>query len=247
MTKMPNEFEQLQMEILIYLNPKLMKEELDFVGVNQQLLERYSLLINVLNQSLKKVKRYETFFADFYPTSSNITHQESLEHHIHAYLADITILRNAINRLLGSLKHDVIRTCSNKEEMTKFFNDCKKETHKKFNQVTELRDAHSHAENRFLDPDLLRSTGLKQLSEAAIVLTDQIKPEDAERYAKDSEESFQRSKKGWCENAKSNNEGIEKIIDALFISMEDPIYKCLGIKPILRDKIKKSKAAADKI
>lgn len=241
MTQLPNDFEMLQLEIQAHLQPEIMNEKIDVKGLDKRLLERYSTLIHVLNQAFKKVKRYEVIFTEFYPNTPNISVHEALEHHIHAYLADITILRNAINRLVGSLKNDVLKIASNKQEMSEFFKECAKVTHQRFNEATEWRDAHSHAESRFLDPDLTRASGLQMMTKEGSPIRDFIKPEAIEGLVKDAEESFQRSKGHWCSMAKKNAENLTKMMDMLFISMEHPIYKCLGITPIIREKLKKAK------
>lgn len=243
MPQLPSDFEMLQLEIQAHLQPEIMTTKPDVEGLDKKLLERYGTLIHVLNQAFKKVQRYELIFTEFYPNTPNITVHEALEHHIHAYLADISILRNAINRLLGSLKNDVLKIASNKDEMSEFFKQCLKVTHKRFNEATEHRDAHAHAETRFLDPDLTRSSGLQMLTKEGTPMRDMIKPEAIEGLVKDAEESLQRSKERWQDMAKRNAEGLAKMMDALFISMEHPIYKCLKIKPILREKLKQAKPA----
>lgn len=236
--KKPTDFETLAFEIYIHLNPDIMKGEVDVKGLDIKRLKKYSTLIHVLNQSFQKVQRYGTIFSDFYPAASTISPHEALEHHMQAYVADLTILRNAITRLIGSLRNDIKRVAKNKQEICSFLDQCRDVTLKRFKNPTDYRDAHSHAETRFLDYDLTRSSSMTAMIKPGNPMLEYLKPGIAERLAKEAEESFQKAKEYWCQTAKKNSAGIAKNMNALFVSLDDCLYRYLGIKPIIRNKLK---------
>lgn len=241
MTKNFNRFDLLSFEIQIHLDPQIMNNpaEIDTSKVNKERLKKYSNLIHTMIMAFKKIQRYELYFSKFYASSEEIPIHEALEHHVHAYLQDITILKNKIEVFLNTLRNDLKKTASNKEEVCSSIDEVKKRVLYTFRKVKETRDPHHHAGYRFLDYDITRAGSIwSMIQKANTLFLDRLKPGALEYMNKEANESFEKAKAYYIDRAKKNEEGISKLMDTFFLSIEDLIYQFLGIKPVISGKIR---------
>lgn len=238
MTVNMSRFGILSLEIYSYLNPEVYNGEIDLDRIDKKKLQRYSTSIHILNESFAKVKRYEDYFENFYPSTDSISHAEALHHHIHSYLEDIYLLSEAIKKLFGDLKNDLQKIAPNHEEVCSSLDTCLSRILPMFDRAREHRRKHRHALGRFLDYDLLRSTSIQNFTKEGHPFLEHLK-EGAEEYlADEANKAFFESKKHWCELSRQNNRVISEQIERLFLSIEDLFYQLLDIEPIIMSKIK---------
>ncbi|MDD5026178.1 MAG: hypothetical protein PHH13_02255 [Candidatus Peribacteraceae bacterium] len=228
----------LGFEIYIYLNPKIMNEEINVDGIDRKKLERYSTSIHILNEAFAKVKRYEEYFEHFYSSSDNIPDSEALHHHIHSYLEDIYLLSEAIKKLFGELKNDLQQVAPNKEKVCNSLDKCLSRILAMFDKARDHRRKHRHALSRFLDYDLVRSSSIQNMIKAGSPFLERFKAGAEEYLADEASRSFAESKEHWCNLSKQNNANISEQMERLFLSFEDLMYQFLGIEPILMSKLK---------
>lgn len=236
---MPNGFEVIAMELVMHLNPDKAKVKIDTKSLDTKSLNKYLKRINALTRAFRKVQRYELFFSEFYPKTEEITPEEALDHHRQAYITDLMTLRDSIMSLINDLKKDIQTVATNKAEMRTFFEECVSVTFKHFDKVAKRRNLLVHGQESFLDENIEHAKLMKNLIQLAKILPEQVDQSHNGIYQKAAEASFQKGKDEQCRIAKNNNEEIGKIINALFISLEDPLYRYLQIRPIIRDQIKK--------
>jgi hypothetical protein len=241
MVKNFNRFDLLSFEIHVHLNPQIMNNpaEIDTSKVNKSRLKKYSYLIHTMIIAYKKIQRYELYFSKFYISSEDIPEHEALEHHLHAYLQDLTILRNKIEVFLNTLRNDLKKIASNKAEVCASIDEVKKRVLYTFRRVKETRDPHHHSGFRFLDYDITRASSIRSMIQKGNTLfLDRLKPGALEYLDKEASDSFKKAKAYYIDRAKKNEEGISKLMDMFFLSIEDLIYQFLGIKPIVSGKIR---------
>ena len=243
MPKKLSSFDTLAFEISVHLDPKIMpNEKIDVESLDVKKLKKYLDLINTMTMAFKKIQRYELYFSKFYASSEEIQPDEALEHHVHAYLQDLTILKNKIEVFLNTLRNDLKKIASNKKEVCDSIDAVKSKMLQTFEKVKETRDPHHHAGSRFLDYDIVRSSSIRNLiKNGKSLFAERMKPGAAEYLNKEANESFEKAKAYYIDRAKKNAESISKLMDMFFLSIEDLIYQFLGIKPIIRDKLKNVK------
>lgn len=235
-------FDVISFEIQIYLDPKIYNGDVDTSHVNKKRLEKYRDMIHSVTQSFRKVRRYVLFFAEFYPPTENITKQEALEHHIHSYLQDLTLLSNKIEVLLNNLKNDLQSEVveSDRQGLRDFLDEAKAFILKAFKGVKENRNPHHHQGHRFLDPDVVRSQSIQTMIQKDSPFLSYLKEGAKEHLEEEANKSFESAKKEWCEMAEENDRKITELIERVFLSMEDMLYKYLSIEPVIMTKLKKS-------
>lgn len=234
--------DEMMVDLACYQNPKLLKAEyswfLDTFKVNKADIKKYRLSFFNLRYAWQKVQKYKQYFEEFYPPEGKIVKIEALNHHIHAYLEDMTTLKNKTEVLLGEMKNDIKKIASNKKDIDEFFKAGVKKTKEVFAQVSKYRDEHRHSGIRFFDGDLLKAENahefLKIISNPIFdaMLNQEYKPELVAKVKKEIEESFELTKKRWVEMATKNDKKITGYLDAVFKGVRHPLYQFLNIKPI---------------
>ncbi len=112
-----------------------------------------------MNFVYKKLVKYKLYFAEFYPETEKITKTEALEHHIHAYLEDLDILKNKVKHFLGALKNDLKKIAINKNEIDRALKHLVGQVENIFNNVSRYRHRHSHHHRgmKFTDGNIVDS------------------------------------------------------------------------------------------
>src|SRR3989339_937363 len=105
------ELDQIVGNLLICNDPALFKTMSSQLSRGNRFekknIKKYLLLSQSIMWCLKKILRYELYFNKFYPKTKQIPKIEALEHHVHAYLEDLTTLKNKLSHYIGTLKNDL--------------------------------------------------------------------------------------------------------------------------------------------
>ena len=215
--------EEILADLSVYSEPKMLRvgisELLNIGSVNMSGVEKYRELLSNLRYAWKKCLRYTQYFEEFYPPANKIEKFEALYHHIHAYLQDMTILKNKTEVLLGEMKNDIKKIAVNRREIDAFFKSGIEKTAEVFSQVSKHRHAHTHRGTRFFDGDLLKAENahgtLELFTTGAFkgMLNPDYREEFLAKLQKEKEESFESAKKNWVEMAKRNDEQTSGYLD----------------------------------
>lgn len=230
-----NSLEELLRDIALYLNPEFYKlgnkDILNTKIIDKKKLNNYYLLLSNVNNALKKVSKYELYFAEFYPTTEKIKDHEALEHHVHAYLEDVDILRNKIKNFLDKLNKDLKKIAINKKEVEKEIKLVIKKNYDVFEGVSDHRVPHHHNGFKFLDSNLVDSEGYSKMAQDDFFFKNKLNPEVSEEFKKRAEETFEKSKADWIAVAKNNYIQINGFINAIFSRSCGYVHIVLNIKP----------------
>ncbi|HBX15919.1 MAG TPA: hypothetical protein DEF57_01260, partial [Candidatus Magasanikbacteria bacterium] len=159
-------------------------------------------------------------------------------HHIHAYLQDMTILKNKIEVLLGEIKNDVKKIASNKSDINAFFKAGVEKTKKVFAGISKYRDEHHHRGMRFFDGDLLKAENargfLEMLSNPVLdaMLKQEYKPKIIDKFTKEKEGSFEIAQKRWIEIAQKNDKQTTGYLQSVLQVVHPSFYQFLNITPV---------------
>lgn len=210
-----NTINEISADFAVYLNPDLMKEEYSIVlsgfKFKKVEMEKYLELLADVQYAWQKILKYEIYFADFYPASEKIEKFEALYHHIHAYLQDMTILKNKIEVFIDSMKNDIKKIAKNKADTDAFFKAAVEKTEEVFANISKHRNPHHHKGMRFIDSDLIKAENADITSKKFQIpifdemLNQERKPELMKRLALDKEESFEKAKAKWIKTANQNS------------------------------------------
>lgn len=98
--------EEMMADFAFYQEPNLLKPEyqqfLDAGRANQNGIKKYIQLFSNVRYAWQKTLKYKSYFEHFYPQTEKIDKIEALNHHIHAYLEDMTTLKNKISLWFAS-------------------------------------------------------------------------------------------------------------------------------------------------
>ncbi len=234
--------DEMMGDFACYQHPGLLKKEyvplLDISKANLFGIKKYTELFANTRYAWQKTLKYKYYFESFYPPAEKVEKIEALNHHIHAYLQDITILKNKIEVLLGEMKNDIKKVALNKNDIDAFFKAGVEKTAKVVLGVSEPRHKHHHHGMRFFDGDLLKAENarefLKMLSNPTLnaMLNQAHKPKMIERFTKEREESFEMAKKRWIETAQKNDERTTRYLQSVLKIVRPLFYRFLNIKPI---------------
>ncbi|OGB73343.1 hypothetical protein A3K24_00480 [candidate division Kazan bacterium RIFCSPHIGHO2_01_FULL_44_14] len=232
-----NNFDKVVADVMVYAHPEcLMKQyitRIDKTGVDDGELERYLGLLMILSQALKKVKRYEVYFTEFYPDQSGqISSAEALEHHLHAYLEDVDSLKDKVKTFLDVLTKDV-RRANNGKEWVVALKHIKGQLYKVFNGIAECRVPHHHTGMRFADADLVDASVFATVSGDSSPFKDRMRPEAVDHFKRKIVESFELAQKRWIGIAASNQVQIDGALDQIFGDIRDLLYQHLRIEPFV--------------
>lgn len=234
--------EEIMADFAFYQNPNLLRWEysslLDVSKTNREGLKKYMQLFFSLRRAWQKTLRYKKYFEDFYPPAEKIEKIEALNHHIHAYLQDMTALKNKIEVLLGEMKNDIKKIASNKSDIDMFFRAGVEKTKEVFSGVSKHRDEHHHRGMQFFDNDLLKAENAYGFMEMLnnplfnAMVNQEYKPEVIAKFTKEKEESFEVAKKRWVEIANKNDEQTTGYLDELLKGVRPTLYQFLNIRPV---------------
>lgn len=234
--------DEMMADFAFYQDPRLLKAEysglLDVSKVNNADIKKYMMSFFNLRYAWQKTLKYKKYFEEFYPPTEKIEKIEALNHHIHAYLEDMTTLKNKTEVLLGEMKNDIKKVAANKDDIDKFFVAGVEKTKEVFAQVSKYRDEHRHRGMRFFDGDLLKAENahgfLEIISNPVFdaMLNQEYKPEIVAKFTKEKEESFEVAKRRWIEMAERNDEQTTGYLDALLEGVRPSLYQFLNIKPV---------------
>ena len=240
--KKQHAIDEIMRDFAFYQYPDLLKKEyssfLDVTKANHEGIKKYMRLFSNLRYAWQKTLKYKQYFEEFYPPTEKIEKIEALNHHIHAYLQDMTTLKNKIEVLLGEMKNDIKKIALNKSDVDAFFKEGVEKTKEVFAGVSKHRDKHHHRGIRFFDGDLLKAENaygfLEMLSNPVIdvMLNQEYKPEIVAKFTKEKEESFEAAKKRWIEMANKNDVQASGYLDTMLKGIRSIFYQFLNIKPI---------------
>lgn len=232
--------DEIMRDLMIYQNPDFLieqyKKQIDIIKVNKSQLNKYYELFFNIRYAWWKILKYDLYFAEFYPCSDKIEKIEALNHHIHAYLQDMIVLKNKIETLVGELKNDVKKIAINRDEVISFFEAWVKETKEVFNGVSKYRDPHTHKGRIFFDGDLFKAKnaqGFLEIISSPIfdeMLNQEYKPKIIAKLTTEKEESFEKAKNRWIEIARNNNERVSNYLNQLLEMLRPSLYQFLNIK-----------------
>lgn len=235
-----NELDKVLNDLAIYQHPKYLKPEYVLLAEkvkdtkkNKEKIKKYFALLMNIRNAYEKIKKYETYFSEFYPPSSkSIKNYEALEHHIHAYLEDLTIFKNKVMTFLGQLKNDLKKIAKNKKEIEKALKFLIASTSKVFANVSEYRDPHHHKGHKFIDSNLLDA----QITDTILKETNPqtyLTPANIKKVEEKNLMSFEKAKTSWVKRAKKNKKELSGFLDEVIKRNKDFLYKLLKIKPIV--------------
>jgi hypothetical protein len=231
-----NSLDRILLDIDVHLNPELLLEEykskIDNSNTDKEKLKTYDKLFWSVKKTYEKIEKYELYFAEFYPTTEKITKFEALDHHIHAYLEDLDILKNKIVHSIQTLKNDLKRIATNKKEIDEALNGFVERIRVVFDGVSANRHPHHHVGMRFCDGNLVESEMMHIMIQKDFPLHERINTEVAKRR---EEDLFNKARQDWIGVAHKNNEQILGLINEVFKRNNDFIYKVLCIKTLILD------------
>ncbi|MDD4737710.1 MAG: hypothetical protein PHF54_00405 [Candidatus Pacebacteria bacterium] len=240
--KIMNTLEEIRRDIIIYQAPEYLDKEflkeLNINSIDKKKLKDYGDDLSSIWDAYQKVLKYPLFFKEFYPNSKKITDFEALEHHIHAYLEDMIILKNKMILFLGKFRNGLVKVAKNKKEVKEFLNAGITKTEKTFDKVSKSRNPHHHKGSKFIDVNVLKA----QNSYGAISIIEEgfskgwIRPdkkeEIKEKIKKNGTDAFEKARDNWIEVSIKNNEQISGFINAMFKVIRPNLNQFLNIKPI---------------
>lgn len=250
-TTKPNKdvLNEIRGDLIMYQYPEFLRSEfkdsLDISQVDQKTIKKYTESLSNIWNAYQKVLKYPLYFEQFYPMTEKISQAEALEHHIHAYLQDATILKNKLEVLFGELKNDVGKIAANKKDVIAFFNAGIEKIEEVFQSVSNSRDPHHHRGMRFIDVNVLRAENAKQMlvmldnPQFSNLLTKEGKERLTDKSKKEIIESLDFAKKKWVDMAIKNNEQISGFVNAIFEAIRPSINQFLKIVPV-KEVLKKS-------
>ena len=231
-----NKIDQIMSDFALYLNPDLLKDEYSTIIVNtkfkKEKMEEYLQLMADIHYAWQKTLRYETYFTEFYPDSKSIEKFEALNHHIHAYLQDMTILKNKIEVFLNTIKNGIKKSADSKKNVDEFFKKGIEKTKNVFADISKNRDPHHHRGMRFFDSDLLKAENAHRASEIFQIdsyVNPKRKPEIIHKLVEKEKEGFDIAKVRWIEIAKKNAKQTSEYLDELMEIIYSPLYDFLEI------------------
>ncbi|MFA5755269.1 MAG: hypothetical protein WC909_02855 [Candidatus Paceibacterota bacterium] len=233
-----NILDKIIFDILACLQPKIIKETISGINTgsfDEEKLKKYYTLLSGISFAHKKVLRYGVYFDKFYPDKTIIKENEALEHHVHAYLEDLTILCNKIVVFLSSLKNDLKKRVKDKKGMEESYEFLIKKVGDNFAKIAKARNPHHHKGIKFIDSNIIES----QLASTMLENGKKLGLNFNEEYFKSKEkESFEKAKNKWIKIAIKNGEQISLLIGNILEKNEDILYDLLGIESFV-DEIKK--------
>jgi len=221
-------------ELTFYSKPDILKEQyredFDFTKINSEALDKYQKILTNIKWSQQKILKYPVYFSDFYAES--IPKDEALEHHIHAYIEDLNILRNKLHYFLGSLGNDIQKIAINREEIKEAFQFIKDEIYRVFNDVSNVRNPHNHAGDRLVDGDLVDVRLAGVILAEGFPFKDNFRPEFLDELRERERNSFDKAKARWIEMSENNAEQTSGLVEDTISSNKGFLYQYLDIRTL---------------
>ena len=229
-----NSLEKILADLTLHIYPEHVKPEfrpkIQMDKTKKARLEEYYTMLTGIRQVHQKILRYETYFESFYSKDSGISDHEALKHHIHAYLQDLSRLKEKVEYFLGQLKNDVKKIAINKDEIGNALATFRSNASKVFDLVSDRRNRHHHSGMDFADGDILDVEIAETFLDDKTKLKSLITPEAIKRFEKTKVEAFQKAKDKWKKTASSNNVQINGFVDEVFKTCKNLIHTYLKIK-----------------
>ncbi len=231
---MKTEIDIILGELLIFQHPEYFIPKFDIEKnkgnkFNSQKLKDYQELISGINWFVKKISRYEIFFDEFYPDTNKITKHEALEHHIHAYLEDLETLKNKLINFVGKIKNDSKKQFQNKDEINNYFVGMKDKIYEAFRNVSENRSPHRHGNYRFVDTHVIDGEAASMM--LGDNFADMLTEYGQNKLQKQEEESFEKGKKYWSQNAQKNFNQVQGLTNEIMKINKKLLFKLIDIRP----------------
>jgi len=231
-----NNLDQILSDIIIHIHPNYLKgdykNKINVQSLDKKKLNEYYRLLTSISFVYKKIMKYELYFAEFYPETKRITKTEAIEHHIHAYLEDLDILKNKVKHFLETLKNDLKMVAINKSEIDKALKHFVGQVINVFDKVSKHRNPHHHRGMKFFDANLVDSDLAHTMLQDNNPLRDSFKPEFLIELRKREVESFEKARTNWVTLAKKNNVQISGFIREVFERNKEFIYDFLNIRSV---------------
>lgn len=223
-------------ELGFYENPNILKKEaqegIDFRNVDKKEINKYRVVLTNIKWAQEKVLKYPLYFEEFYADPDSVPKHEALEHHVHAYIEDLNILRNKIHVFLGVLKNDLKKAATNKDEVNAALKFLEAQIYDVFKNVSDTRNPHNHKGNIFKDGDIVDVEFARMSLDKNFPLRSRFKPEFIEELKKQEVDSFDKAKAKWIERAQKNNEQTSGLVEDVLSRNRDFLYQLLNIKPL---------------
>jgi hypothetical protein len=231
----PLVLDEMTADLTVYLNPDLLHEEhvreIKKVKIAKNELEKYQILLVEIKWAYIKLIKYPRFFQEFYPESEKIGKHEALEHHVHAYLQDFSILKNKLLNFLGQLKNDIKKVAINKDEIDQLITQFIENSEAVFRQVSDVRNAHHHRGRRLVMSSSVDAGMVEFLTADTNPLKASIRPEFIEELKVKAADSFEKEKNAFVELAGKNNDQITGLLNQVMKNNKSLLYQYLGIRP----------------
>lgn len=225
-----NKLRKINAIIALYLEPGLIKSEFRGEilsdGINKKLAKKHDRLLFFVTQASNKIGRYPVFFSEFYSASDKISKNEALEHHIHAYLEDLTGLKEKLVAFLNEFKKDLkgasLSDAGKYEKLTRWVEE-------RFGKVAQLRVPHAHRGPRHLDSSLVDSDSAQFILTQANVFP--ISRKGMELLREKQEKAFNKARDTWTAVASENVDILTRLINLVGSQIEKDFFKLLKIQP----------------
>ncbi len=200
--------------------PGILKNEYSELGkstVDQKIIDEYFNLFSRINTAYEKILKYPIYFREFYPPTESITinKHEALEHHIHAFLQDLYILREKLITFLNQLKKDIRKVAINEAEVTAYINSCIGMVDRSFVNASGARNRHTHGKTTFLDWNVTKGMSLTTIQNTGFP-DDWNKKVAYELFEKKKEESFNTAQTEWIDKAIKINKSVTALVESVF-------------------------------
>lgn len=219
--------------LMTYLShPNLLKLNIEIrknkeVYRNEQ-VEKYKELLQSVSWFLRKAKKYQLYFEEFYSKSPLIPDHEALEHHVHAYIEDLYALREKLLRLSNTVKNDVKKIHPNNKQLIDNFEIRAQKIIDVFSVITSTRVPHVHAGFIHVVEEALDAQ-MAQIMLETPQLRSRLTEEGVAFYQKMLFEKTLQGKIEYQKIAESNYEQLKLFTDMLVSSLGICLYEILGI------------------
>jgi hypothetical protein len=223
-------------DIVFYLSPEFLKEELKQKIANtdfdKKLTKKYQLKFLAINQALVNISKYDTYFSKLYIEDDNVSKYDILKYHTQNYVQSISNLENKLIVLIGSIKNDLLKVYANKEEIKSLAKHLISEVQKSFVNSTKHRNTHVHDGLEFTDDKVLNAKASNLLLQNKHLLTHEAIEVIKDRLAND----FNKSQEEWLTIFRNNTSQINGIVETVMSRNEKFIYLLTKIET-LRNKL----------
>lgn len=235
--------DEMMADFTAYLNPEYflrnISTKIKAVEANKEGIEKYQELLRRVNWAWVKIRKYPLYFEQFYPADeSDIEDFEALDHHITAYLEDMTTLKNKLTAFFSSMRNDIKKVATNRADIEEFFNAAIEKTIEGLEQVKEHRDPHRHSGSRFFDGDLLEAENAHNIIQMfqKEPFAEIINPDALPAFLKEQEkkkiDAFKRAKGRWIDMAKRNDAMTEQYLNNIIGAIQPPLYQFLKVQSV---------------